>query len=107
MNNKLKQGDNVIVFDRYKPLEKYREDVIVSSGSKNIFVAGHKNLKFYKDTLCSEFMGLEIFPGTKEEFLKYIENETKRLEIVRQLEHSLRNLSYDKILRIKEIVDEK
>lgn len=106
MKNNLKQGDNVIVFNRYNPLETYKEDVILSSGSKNIFVAGHRTLKFYKDTLCSEFMGLEIFPGTKEEFLKYIENETKRLEIVRQLEYSLRNLSYDKILKIKEIVDE-
>lgn len=106
MSNNLKKGDNVIVFDRYNPLVKFKEDVITSSGTKYIFVYGYNGLKFYKDTLCSEYMGLEIFPGTKEEFFKYIENETKKLEFVRQIEHKLRNLSYDKILKIKEIVDE-
>ena len=106
MKENIKKGDKVIVFNDYKPLENYHVDTIESAGRKNIFVNRHRNLKFYTETLCSETMGLRIFPGTEEEFIIHIKNEEKKKEIIRDIEHRLRFLSYEKILKIKEIVDE-
>lgn len=87
MEEKIKKGDVVCIYDKYKPIKETRivETTVVSVGRKYITTEYDKHNKFNSESLYSDWGGYALFKGTKEECEAYLLKTIEAKKMCREI----------------------
>ena len=97
MEEKIKKGDFVCIYDRHKPIKETTivETTVVSAGKKYITTEYDKHNKFDSESLCSDWGGYALFKGTKEECETYLLKTIEAKKMCREISDYFDRHSYD------------
>lgn len=85
MTDKIKKGDVVTVYDYYARTPKVITETKVATSGKTWITTEYGRMKYHTHSLHSEYMGLALFLGTKEECEQYLERREKVRMMSREL----------------------
>ena len=96
MEEKIKKGDVVCIYDRHKPIKETTivETTVVSAGRKYITTEYDRHNKFDSESLCSDWGGYALFKGTKEECKAYLLKTIEAKKMCREISDYFDRQSY-------------